>query len=648
MGLMLGVGSVSAEDQTASFAPSDFNGQGTSGTGSAISATVNGVTFSCDKGFGTDQIRCYKDSKITITSANTIKSISFTLSSSYTGGLNASYTGLSTTSWTQTLSSQARITALTVTYESPIPNIATIGNDFTTSTLGFSATGTFTRPTITFADGTTEGEDYEVEWSSNDASVLSVTPEGAYTTYKKRGTVQLTLTVEPYDNTQYTAVSKSYDIEVWGKYDAMIVVADKTLAYGESYTLAEGEDYETDGVITLVSSNPSVVSVDGMKVTAVAVGSATITASAAEGENYLATTGNTTFNVAVTAPVAQTDAPNLDPVVVFNETFDKSTGTAGWSGNAASGTITYDNEVWSVLNGYGNGGSAKFGTSSKKGEATTPAIGVEGDLTLTFKSGAWSGDKTEGGLVLSIEAGGGTLSQTTFDLTDSQWSEYEVSITGATAATKIKYSAAQASKNRFFLDDVKVVKPAEAVKPTVTLAASGYATYCSEYPLDLSTLDTDVVRAWYVSAVNDTEVTFSEITGSIAGGTPFILYGTPSTAVQLDFASNASALTGNKLVGTLAPTWVATTVGNITNYGLSNGQFVKINSGVVKANKAYLPVASSNARLNIVFDSESTGINTVENSAMVLDEGVYNLNGQRVEQPTRGLYIVNGKKVVLK
>ena len=100
----------------ASFAPSDFSGQGTSGTGSAISATVDGVTFACDKGYGTTQIRCYSGSKITISSSNTITAISFTFSGSYTGGLETSYTGLSTQSWEKTLSSQARITAVTVTY----------------------------------------------------------------------------------------------------------------------------------------------------------------------------------------------------------------------------------------------------------------------------------------------------------------------------------------------------------------------------------------------------------------------------------------------------------------------------------------------------------------------------------------------------
>ena len=106
----------SGSSGTAEFAPTNFSRQGTSGTGSEISATVNDVTFACDKGFGTTQIRCYKDGTITISSLNTITDIAFTFSGSYTGGLSTSYTDLSTTSWTQELGSQARITALTVTY----------------------------------------------------------------------------------------------------------------------------------------------------------------------------------------------------------------------------------------------------------------------------------------------------------------------------------------------------------------------------------------------------------------------------------------------------------------------------------------------------------------------------------------------------
>lgn len=116
--LLLIMGSVSAWAETATFEPSNFSGQGTSGTGSAISATVDGVTFACDKGYGTTEIRCYSGSKITISSSNTITAISFTFTGGRTGGMETSYTGLSTTSWEKSLSSQARLTKIEITYTS--------------------------------------------------------------------------------------------------------------------------------------------------------------------------------------------------------------------------------------------------------------------------------------------------------------------------------------------------------------------------------------------------------------------------------------------------------------------------------------------------------------------------------------------------
>ena len=68
----------------------------------------------------------------------------------------------------------------------------------------------------------------------------------------------------------------------------------------------------------------------------------------------------------------------------------------------------------------------------------------------------------------------------------------------------------------------------------------------------------------------------------------------------------------------------------------------------VAANKAYLAVPNgSGAREGMWFnDDVTTGINAVENAETV--KAVYNLAGQRVAQPTRGLYIVNGKKIVIK
>lgn len=59
------------EDADVVFTSTEFNGQGTSGTGSEVTATKDGVTFTCDKAYG-DQygVRCYKNSKVTISSTD--------------------------------------------------------------------------------------------------------------------------------------------------------------------------------------------------------------------------------------------------------------------------------------------------------------------------------------------------------------------------------------------------------------------------------------------------------------------------------------------------------------------------------------------------------------------------------------------------
>lgn len=102
------------------FDKNDFAGQGVSGTGGAVSATKDGVTFTCDKGFGDGQygVRCYKGSTVTITSATEqIAKIEFDLATvsgtSYDGGLDP-VTVVNAKEWTVTLPSQARMNKISI------------------------------------------------------------------------------------------------------------------------------------------------------------------------------------------------------------------------------------------------------------------------------------------------------------------------------------------------------------------------------------------------------------------------------------------------------------------------------------------------------------------------------------------------------
>lgn len=95
---------------------------------------------------------------------------------------------------------------------------------------------------------------------------------------------------------------------------------------------------------------------------------------------------------------------------------------------------------------------------------------------------------------------------------------------------------------------------------------------------------------------------------------------------------------------------------NINDKDLNNPiGFYKVRKGVttVPGNKAFLVLTDAEAQAKgfiLTFeDGSTTGIETVETSKGSIEDGVYyDLQGRRVENPTRGIYIVNGKKVVIK
>ena len=83
--------------------------------------------------------------------------------------------------------------------------------------------------------------------------------------------------------------------------------------------------------------------------------------------------------------------------------------------------------------------------------------------------------------------------------------------------------------------------------------------------------------------------------------------------------------------------------------------FYKLKSSVttIPGNKAFLVLTNAEAQAKgfvLEFeDGGTTGIETIESSKHSTEDGVYyDLQGRRVENPTRGVYIVNGKKVVIK
>ena len=110
------------------------------------------------------------------------------------------------------------------------------------------------------------------------------------------------------------------------------------------------------------------------------------------------------------------------------------------------------------------------------------------------------------------------------------------------------------------------------------------------------------------------------------------------TAPDVDYSG--SSLTGT-MTSITNPSYGSVYVLNGTN----GAGFYKLSeTGTIDANKAYLQTTSG-AREFFLF-GDATGIEIIDHSPLTIDHSVYDLQGRRVAQPTKGMYIVNGKKVI--
>lgn len=409
-----------------------------------------------------------------------------------------------------------------------------------------------------------------------------------------------------------------------------------------------------DGTITYTSDNPSVATVDANGVvTILAVGVTTITASGAATQYLKASDAYFTLTVNDIQGSATGGGTGAS---LFHETFDQTNGTGGsgegnensWNGNVGQSTIVADEDGWSF---YSNSGGANkcikqgASTSGKKGYAMTRYIDVEigKTYTLTFRAAPWDGESTK--MVVTVTDGCEISGINEDPMTPYYWNYYTATITPNTVdKIRIKF---EASKNRFFLDEINVAAPSTSETVNVTIPSSGWGTYCCQWPLDLTEGSLpDGFKAYAVSSSSSTNVTLTEISQKLIGGTGIIINGTPGTAYTLKIADNGTAYNGtNLLTGTLSPTYIEK-----GQYFLKNGQFVYSSAGTLPANKAYLKSANApEAAENLGFVVEdATGIAVVRNVVIEEKDKWYDLSGRAVSPTSKGIYIHNGKKYVIK
>jgi len=393
----------------------------------------------------------------------------------------------------------------------------------------------------------------------------------------------------------------------------------KVVGYSLSDGSADVDDY--DGTMAYEITNSEIADVEigasNITFTPKAVGDAVVTIKAPATAFYNAAE-DVTYTLTVTAPDGRTTALPA-PVQLWTESWSSTSGSGGndgeWNGSIGSSTIVADQTGWSTENAGGADNCLKAGSSSKKGTATTPAFGQAGDMIIAFRAGAWDSNSEQTELRLSV-SGGGTLNQTSVDMTKGAFNDYLVCVKDATASTKLTFAGKQASSARFFLDDVTVSKGSVI---QVTLNADGYATFCSEYPLDFSSASG--YTAWQITDVTSSTITFSQITGDIKGGQGILLKGTANAKVTLTSADSEVTLGSNMLEGCTAPKYLAkSNLNYVLVHNSDHSEFQKLDAYdvTIPANKAYLhlPVAlpsSAPDHLRIVFEENgATNINAID------------------------------------
>ena len=182
--------------------------------------------------------------------------------------------------------------------------------------------------------------------------------------------------------------------------------------------------------------------------------------------------------------------------------------------------------------------------------------------------------------------------------------------------------------------------------PTVvsaTIPTSGYGTIASAYALDCANLPGGL-KAYKVTGLTAETVTLEEVTEAVAANTGLILKGTASTAYDIPVAASGTDISAtNKLKAAVTATNIAANAA----YILQNGEFHLVTAAsTIPAGKAYLLASSPDPARSLNFTFDATAIKAVEGE--IQNGEFYNVAGQRVAQPTKGLYIVNGKKVVVK
>lgn len=180
----------------------------------------------------------------------------------------------------------------------------------------------------------------------------------------------------------------------------------------------------------------------------------------------------------------------------------------------------------------------------------------------------------------------------------------------------------------------KAVTLYKRIIPTITLNASGYATF--SYASDVEISGANV----YTAKIDKDKIVCTKVEGNkVPAYNGVLLYGEPSATVSILPTVNAPAINDNALKATTVEGGLAT---GEPAYVLSGDTFKNYTGDSFAENKAYFAQSDIQAKVISIVMDESTSINLVKETEA--NTPAYNLQGVRVVPSTKGFVIINGKK----
>ena len=201
----------------------------------------------------------------------------------------------------------------------------------------------------------------------------------------------------------------------------------------------------------------------------------------------------------------------------------------------------------------------------------------------------------------------------------------------------------------------------DPVRVTVSASVGSYgmATFSSAYPLDFTGITT--VSAYTITAASNGNLTKTQVTGMVPANTGLYIEGDVDASADVPTTIYTGSVGKNMLVAAASETKIYQEDGDNTNYILTvktiggdvdTPKFYRVNGtsgNNVSVGKAYLQIPTASAAREILwFDDDVTAIENLTPALNKVEGVVFDLQGRRVMNPTKGLYIVNGKKTIIK